>query len=243
VSSERFRRVFGGYDRDQVDAALEARDERLERLEREAKLLAERLSEKERKLHEALAGDGGLGEASPGAIGALSRRLEEIHGQARRQATRIRMKALQDAVQMSDRVTELARLRDELGIRVQELAEIAGIRPGDEERPALGTEPALAATGEGIYAGDVELEVGPLGDFSQLARFEDAAASIEGASGITVRRFSGGRATLALHLSRPVELLRELERRAPFQFRVRDARGDAVVLEVESDSGTGRKAA
>ena len=242
MSSERFRRVFGGYDREQVDAALEARDERLERLEREAKLLAERLSEKERKLHEALGGGGGLGEASPGAIGALSRRLEEIHGQARRQATRIRMKALQDAVQMSDRVTELARLRDELGSRVQELAEVAGIRVGGEERPAVGTEPARGA-GEGVYAGDVELEVGPLSDFSQLAGIEDAAASIEGASRIAVRRFSGGRATLALHLSRPVELLRELERRTPFPFRVRDARGDGVVLEVESDSSTGRRAA
>jgi hypothetical protein len=243
VSSERFRRALGGYDREQVDAALEARDERLERLEREARRLAERLTETERKLSEGLRGDGGLGEASPGAIGALSRRLEEIHGQARRQATRIRMKALQDAVQMSERVTELARLRDELGNRVQELAGMAGIRVGTEERAAVGTEPARAAAGKGIYAGNVEVEVGPLYDFSQLAGIEDAAAGIDGASQITVRRFSGGRATLAMTLSEPVELLRELEQRAPFQFRVRNARGDGVVLDIENQASPGRKAA
>ena len=70
--------------------------------------------------------------------------MEEIYGQARRQATRIRMKALEDAVQMADRVTELSGLRDELGVRVSELAEVAKERLGieAEDRPAVGTEPA-----------------------------------------------------------------------------------------------------
>ena len=51
------------------------------------------------------------------------------------------MTALDDAVQISERVTELTKLRDELGARVAELAGMAGIKLGGEERPPVGTEP------------------------------------------------------------------------------------------------------
>ncbi len=244
VASERFRRALRGYDPGQVKAALAARDARVARLEREAKLLEARLEEQEQRLGESLGegGQGGFGTASPGAIGVLSRRLEEIHAQARRQATRIRMKALQDAVQVSDRVTELTKLRDDLGDRVQELAGMAGLKLGDEERGPIGTEPARGGNENGAYSGEVEVEVGPLADFAALTRFEDAAAGIEGASQITIRRFSDGRATLTMNLTEPVDLLRELEQRAPFDFRVRDTRHDGVVLDVDA-AGDQRRAA
>jgi hypothetical protein len=224
---------------------MAARDARVARLEREAKQLEERLKEHERRLGESLGedGEGGLGAASPGAIGALSRRLEEIHGQARRQATRIRMQALQDAVQMSDRVNELTKLRDELGIRVQELAGMAGLKLGDQERAPVGTEPARGGTANGVYSGEVEVEVGPLADFAALTGFEDAAAAIEGASEITIRRFSSGRATLSMNLAEPVELVRELGERAPFHFQVRDTRHDGVVLDVAPPADDQRRAA
>ena len=78
-----------GYDPEEVDAAIDARDARLARLEREAQRLAERVVERERKLQDAL--------KRPVAA-ALSRGIDEVYGQARRQATRIRMKALDDAV-------------------------------------------------------------------------------------------------------------------------------------------------
>jgi DivIVA domain-containing protein len=225
VAKERFRRTLRGYDPDEVDAALQARDARLARLEREAQRLAERVVERERRLQELI--------RRPSR--ALSS-IEEIYGQARRQATRIRMKALDDAVQMADRVTELSKLRDELGTRVTELAEVAKARLGMEEaeRRAVGMEPAQAAA-DGVYAGPVQVEIGPLNDFAQLAGFEDAAAKIRGASEIRVTRFSGGRATVSMNLEGPVELLRELEQRTPFEFVVRDARHDGLVLDVEAD--------
>ena len=213
-----------GYDPEEVDAAIDARDARLARLEREAQRLAERVVERERKLQEAL--------RKPVAA-AVSKGIEEIYGQARRQATRIRMKALDDAVMMSDRVTELTRLRDELGARVAELAEVARARLGIEaEETVRGTDPLLA---QGTYAGRVEVEVGPLTDFAQLTGFEDAAAGIRGASEIRVRRFSRGRATVSMNLADPVELLRELEERAPFDFVVRDMRRDQLSLDIDED--------
>jgi hypothetical protein len=193
-------------------------------LEREAQRLAERVVERERKLQEVI--------RKPMAA-AVSKGIEEIYGQARRQATRIRMKALDDAVMMSERVTELTRLRDELGARVAELAEVARARLGIEaEQTARGTDPLL---GKGTYAGRIEVEVGPLTDFAQLTGFEDAAAGIRGASEIRVRRFSRGRATVSMNLADPVELLRELEERAPFDFVVRDMRRNGLVLDVDED--------
>jgi hypothetical protein len=218
VSKERFRRALRGYDPDEVDAAIQARDARLARLEREAQRLAERVVEREKRLQDAL--------RKP-MTAAVSKGIEEIYGQARRQATRIRMKALEDAVQMADRVTELSRLRDELGTRVSELAEVA--------RARLGMEEAIKAPPDGRYAGEVEVEVGPLKDFAQLTGFEDAAAGVEGASDIRVKRFSDRRATFSMNLKNPVELLRELEERAPFEFVVRDTRRDGLVLDVEDD--------
>jgi hypothetical protein len=234
VGAERFRRTERGYDPAQVDAAIEARDARLSRLEREAEQLAERVVDREQRLQEALER---AGEATPSrSPGVLGKGVEEIYGAARRQATRIRMKALEDAVQAAERVKELSRLRDELTARVAELASAAGIRLGDgEARAPIGTE-QVAPSGRKAYSGPVEVEVGPLSDFSQLTGFEDAASRIDGAGEIRVKRFSGGRATVSLNLDSPVELLRELEERAPFEFRVRDTRRDRLVLEVDEDA-------
>ena len=223
--------MLRGYEPEEVDATLAKNEARLERLEREAKHLAQRVMEKERRLQQALAR---LGEdEAPGTIASLGRRLEEVHAQARRQATRIRMNALQDAVQMAERVTELSRLRDQLGSRVSDLAGRAGIDLGERD--------AGDAPGDGLYEGSVEVEVGPLNDFSQLTGFEDALARIEGAEEIKVRRFSGGRATVSMNFSDPVELLRELEERAPFEFRVTDQRSRRVVLDLDDEEH--RKAA
>jgi hypothetical protein len=233
VSKERFRRALRGYDPEEVEAAIGARDARLARLEREAQRLAERVVERERKLQEAL--------KKPVAV-AVSKGIEEIYGQARRQATRIRMKALDDAVQMAERVAELTNLRDELGARIAELAEVARARLGMEaEAPPPGIEPAAAS--DGVYAGQVEVEVGPLTDFAQLTGFEDAARSIRGASEIYVKRFSRGRATVSMNLDDPVELLRELEERAPFDFIVRDTRHDGLILDVDEDQSKQDRAA
>jgi hypothetical protein len=219
-----------GYDPEEVDAAIDARDARLARLEREAQRLAERVVEREKKLREAL--------RTPAAT-AVSKGIEEIYGQARRQATRIRMRALEDAVQMAERVTELTSLRDEVHARVSELAEVARARLGLEAEEARAIE-APAEAGDGMYVGRVEVEVGPLNDFAQLTGFEDAAAGIRGASEIHVTGFSRGRATVSMNLQDPVELLRELEERAPFDFVVRDMRSDGLTLDV-NDDGRGQQ--
>lgn len=227
------RALIGGYDRTQVDAALRARDERLTELERQARELADRVAEAER-----LAGTA-EGTDAP-TIGALSRRLEEMQENARRRAGRIRVSA-QEAVQITERVGELSKLREEMGAVVTELAGLAGIRVGGEKRRAVGTEPARTAA-DGVYSGAVEVEVGPLRDFAQLTSFEDAAASIDAASGVHVTNFADGRATFSINFAQPVDLVRELEQRTPFPFSVREAHLEGMVLDVEGSPHKDRAA-
>jgi hypothetical protein len=226
-----------GYDPEEVEAAIAARDARLARLEREAQRLAERVVEREKKLQEALRKPAvAAADANRVALSRALSSVEEIYGQARRQATRMRMKALEDAVQMAERVTELTNLRDDLGARIAELAEVARARLKIEAEEPRAIDPP-AESSDGTYAGRVEVEIGPLRDFAQLTGFEDAAAGIRGASEIYVKRFSRGRATVSMNLADPVELLRELEERAPFDFAVRDTRSDGLILDVGEDDG------
>ena len=186
------------------------------------------------------------GERPLHALVALADEIDGIRRQARGQATRMRMLALREAAELSGRLAELARGPEETRERLLEaigeaLAGIGGIReparaPAEPEMPVNGAVNGSAARiAEDVFVGSVEVEVGPLSDFAQLVGFEDAAGEIDATSEITVKRFAHGRATLSMRLGEPVELLRELEERAPFEFKVRDLRADRVVLDVDED--------
>jgi hypothetical protein len=88
---------------------------------------------------------------------------------------------------------------------------------------------------EDVFSGLIEIEVGPIDDFSQLVGFEDAAGAITATSQISVKRFAQGRATLEMRLAEPVELLRELEGRSPFGFEVREQGPERLVLDVRAE--------
>jgi hypothetical protein len=174
--------------------------------EREIRGLSERLREANERHDRSIA-----------SLEAVSGRLEEIQSQARGQATRIRMKALREAV--------------EVGRRVQELNEA--------QAPTAQTRPPDF---NGIFEGLVKLEIGPLDDFSQLVGLEDAVGQV-GASEISVERFSEGRATLSMRLDQPVDLLRELEELSTLDFKVRHTGPDNLILDVDDDQGPEQRAA
>jgi hypothetical protein len=220
-----FQRAFLGYRRPEVDAAVSARDRRLDELKRELAAKAEIESElsclsgmvieREREIRilgEQLREANERHERSIASLDAVTARLQEIEAQARGQATRIRMKALREAV--------------EVGRRAQELT--------DAEAPA-------AAVRE-VFEGEVRLEVGPLGDYAQLVGIEDAIGEL-GATEISVERFSEGRATLSMNLEQPIELLRELEELSSLDFNVRRGGADDAVLGADEESGPGQQAA
>jgi hypothetical protein len=206
-----FQRAFLGYRRPEVDAEIQARDFLIGELNREvdelnaelfakAELETELTSlsgmvlEREREircLNERLRESNACHDRSIASLDAITSRLEEVEAQARGQATRIRMKALREAVEVSKKVKELTEMEPALRADAQ-------------------AAEASAAADDGLYEGEVKLEIGPLGDFSQLVGFEDAVGQI-GASEIKVDRFSEGRATFSMQLDEPTDLLSELE--------------------------------
>lgn len=221
---------------------LVGRQARIDELERIADRLAERLVGRERELERAREEIERLRSEAEHRVEALARIAEDLEGvraQARGQATRIRLKALRDAAELTDRISELAKrpagMRERLITAIEEALERLGA--GDEEAGAFPAEENGSADREPgeLFQGLVQVEIGPLSDFSQLVRFEDAAGAIGATSEISVRRFTRGRATLDLKLAQPVELLRELEERAPFEFRIRDTRSDRVILDVDDE--------
>jgi hypothetical protein len=207
--------------------------------------------ERERELRRLRAELAGLREQSDErmqSLAKLAEELERIRAQARGQATRIRLRALRDAAEISERVSEMARrpasMREKVLDSIAEaIKRIGGDEASEDEELELEEEP-LRAVGEHnghearegeLFEGLVEVEVGPLDDFSQLVLIEDAAKSIAATSEISVEKFSEGRATLAVSLSEPVELLRELEERCDLEFRVRDMRKDRLILDVDDE--------
>jgi hypothetical protein len=192
-----------------------------------------------RDLTERLEEANAVHDRSIASLDAVSARLEELQAQARGQATRIRMKALREAV--------------EVGKRVQELNDAEG---NDAEEPAAADpvvpEPVGNGNGHngngnghvtvdpdtswepGLFEGKLRLEIGPLGDFSQLVGFEETVGRI-GASDISVERFSEGRATFSMRLDEPVDLLRELEELSTIDFKVRHTAPDNLILDVDED--------
>ncbi|MFL5873725.1 MAG: hypothetical protein ACJ75T_09680 [Solirubrobacterales bacterium] len=207
-----------------------AQGEAMAEMEAETTTLAGMVLEREREIRSL---DGRLREAnechdrSIAALDAITARLEELEAQARGQATRIRMKALREAVEVSKKVKALT----EVDPVFQSGAPSQAAEPESESPPA----------DDPLYAGRVKLEIGPLGDFSQLVGFEDAIGQI-GASEILVERFSEGRATLSMNLDQPVDLLRELEELSSLDFKVRHNTPDNLILDVDEDQGEQRAA-
>jgi hypothetical protein len=296
---------------------LVAAKRRIVDLERVATKLSERVVERERELKIMRAELSELNASSDQgmkALVAVAAELDAMRGQARGQATRIRMQALSEAAELSDKLSAIAQrpveVREALVAALTEaLGQTEEIRLGDQEREsaaaaqaedashdlgvepeveveveepfrvlsepivdrlddaeremdpiselaaeveaAVGkdSEPVVIATGGAkgdarviehvhpadLFNGTVEVEIGPLDDFAQLVGFEDAASGIAGASDISVKRFAKGRATLEMRIDEPIELLRELEGKAPFGFSVRDTREDRVILDLDSE--------
>ncbi len=200
-----------------------------------------------RDLTERLEEANAVHDRSIASLEKVSSRLEELQSQARGQATRIRMKALREAVEVSRRAQELTEIQG--GV---EAAPIAAPEPptpfanGNGHAPANGNgngnghAPEVAWTPT-LFAGKVRLEIGPLGDFSQLVGFEDAVGKL-GATDISVERFSEGRATFSMRLDQPVDLLGELETLSVLDFKVRHTAPDNLILDIDED-GPGAHAA
>ncbi|CAN5141078.1 hypothetical protein BH24ACT23_BH24ACT23_08730 [soil metagenome] len=196
------------------------------------------------------------------AVADLERKLGEEHSASsalaeRAAAADARSFELERAsLKLAAKVNDLEQVADRLAERVVErekqlqrvLAQMRRMELSSGSLPASDAEDGQAAPLIGaqnghddvaepsdLFDGLVEVEVGPLSDFAQLVGFEDAAGDIGAAEEISVKGFARGRATLHMQFSEPVELLRELEERSPFEFKVRDTRENRVVLDLDTE--------
>jgi hypothetical protein len=224
-------------------AEAEAAERRLAELDQVAARLATMVVDRDQELRRLRTDlqtalqrdDGGLR-----ALAAMAGDLEMVRWQAGRQATRIRLRALRQAAEATERMEDVEAAEGPVSERLLARVEEAIERVGSEDdwaeddlaERAAANGHAEREAGE-LFDGLVEVEVGPLSDFSQLVGFEDAAGEIGATSEISVKRFTEGRATLAMRFKHPVELLSELEERAPFGFSVRDRRPDRIVLDLD----------
>jgi uncharacterized coiled-coil protein SlyX len=244
-----FKRSLFGYRRPDVEDAIAIREarivgfeSRLERqleaideLDRETASLSGMVIEREREIRgltERLREANECHDRSIASLDAVTERLEELQAQARGQATRIRMKALREAVEVSKKIQALSEAEPEAVAEANHAAGTNGANGGG----------AAPTSDDGLFEGEVRLEIGPLGDFSQLVGFEDAVGRL-GASEISIERFSEGRATLSMRLDQPVELLRELEELSTLDFKVRHTAPDNLILDIDEDPGPEQHAA
>jgi hypothetical protein len=197
-----------------------------------------------RDLTERLEEANAIHDRSIASLDAVSARLEELQAQARGQATRIRMKALREAVEVSKRVQEVgeAEAADAGEVVAPDVAPVApqpiitARTSGNGNGNGNGHAPIDPDTSwePGLFEGKLRLEIGPLGDFSQLVGFEETVGRI-GATDISVERFSEGRATFSINLDEPVDLLSELEALSTIDFKVRHTAPDNLILDVDED--------
>jgi hypothetical protein len=224
----RFTRSLLGYRQREVDEAIAERDSALQTSEEKLSGTQRLVEQRESEL-----------QSSRTELGRRAQRIQELDLVAAKLAERV-----------VERERELRRLREELekararsrrrprmpaGSGAEQPVPMDGgdAEDDDFDSSAVGVDNGHAEreTSE-VFQGLIEVDVGPLGDFSQLLGFEDAAGTIGAMSEISVKRFARGRATLAMRLKQPVELLRELEERAPFEFQVRDVRADRLILDL-----------
>jgi len=174
------------------------------------------------------------------SLTVLGRQLEELSVSARGQATRIRMRALREAAELSARLSYAtgeagASQRERVISALEEAIDrVAGDWEAETAPPlrrfaGVGPTPRPTAS----ERRRVSVDVGPFEDFSQLVRFEDAANAIGGTGDISIKRFSEGRARIDVALSEPVDLLRELEERCDLEFKVRSNDENEIVLDVD----------
>jgi len=236
-----FRRAFLGYRREDVDAAIAIRDSRvvewekavaerdgrLREVDAELHCLSGMVLEREREsallrdqLHEAEERH----ERSLEKLELIIHRIEEMQAAARGHATRIRMKALREALEVSERAQSLTQRMDFAGH-----GELA---PGPLPETELPEAELPEAEQIPLQEGRVEVEVGPLSDFSQLLVFQEAAEGLPEVDGVRLERFSDGCATLIVSLREPTDLAAALQEAAPLPLQQRDATTATLAFDV-----------
>jgi hypothetical protein len=134
------------------------------------------------------------------------------------------MRALEDAVAISDRISELAGIAD----------------PADSRESGFAQRPATEFNSvDGAWSGKVQVDAGPISDFAQLTEIEDTFKSVEAVSSVSVRGVSNNRAALSVQVDEPTALIEEIRRNIPFEVKLTEVSPGSLSIEiVDHESGS-----
>jgi chaperonin cofactor prefoldin len=255
----RYRRLGGGYRRDDVDLLLAELRLTLRAFELELGTLRDRGRELEGRLREA--------RSEIDAYHAKGYELARVMNSVRERSATIERAAEERAAELVARAEAEARQRVETAeariaeLRGEEARLVSGVRalveriggtvadspapgPAPEEQelepvengfPGVGALPGRPAP----RATSIELDVGPFADFDAVADFERALAELPGVEDVYVRRVRAERASIELTLVGGVPLLARMRELLPYRLSVRDRSLDRLVVDVEAPAPAG----
>ena len=141
--------------------------------------------------------------------------------------------------ELSRRIEELGRLREDLDAAAHELREeqraaaAAAAAPAPPSAPTASPAPAAPLPA----AGDVAVNAGPFPDIATLSAFEHALQRVDGVDDAVVRSFEGNRALVDVRLTHPIDLAAALRGTVPFAFDVVAAGRGELTLTLRLPSG------
>jgi hypothetical protein len=167
-----------------------------------------------------------------------------VVAEAEEQAARLRQEAGRRVGDEATRLDELLRVREQLlgelrGIvsaysDVLERAE-AGRISSETRAPETTVVPAprVAPVGTaGLYGTRVELDAGPVNDFSELAAFERSLARLPKVEDVYIRAFGDERAEIELTLTEATPLVHDLTAQLPYKLDVKANDDHKLTVEV-----------
>jgi hypothetical protein len=247
----RYRKVGGGYRREDVEVAFTEVRLTLRQLKTELELLHDRnrdleseLSSARNELDSYRAKERVLSQTVESALrraaeiedGAAGR-AREIVAQAEERATSIRSEASRRLEDASAHLERLVRLKDHLLHAMRSLAGDLdqGLVLSQRRDPTAGHDPEPSTSGDDgdrPFEVRVELDAGPFADAVALSAFEQALAQLPEVEDVYVRRLDGDRARIEVMLTEPAPLLAAMRAALPYTIRVRSASRTALVVDV-----------
>lgn len=219
----RYRRLGGGYRREDVDHLLARMQLTVHALEVELGTLRDRATKLEDRLREARAEIDGFHAKSFEHMRALD--------EAREHATSIEDEARGRAAELvavaERRVEQLHYERDRLVAAIYSLIGRVGASVGE---PAAAVDEAA----DDDAPTRVELDAGPFADLDSVFGFERELASLADVDDVYVRTISGDRATIELTTAQDALLDVLIRAQLPYSVDVRDRSTGRLVIDVQA---------
>jgi hypothetical protein len=134
---------------------------------------------------------------------------------------------------LSSRFAEIAAVLDRNG---QVPAATAAVVPPSPAPAPVAAEPEPRVATPGPAREEIEIEVGPFGDITEVSSFVQALAEVQGVNDVYVRGFESANALLEVRLQREVDLAGAMLEAMPGQIELRAIDDARVSVSINADA-------